>query len=142
MLFSLKKKSSQNILFSQKNTKMLFSLKKVEKHTILAGQGPRGAGPLFALPCGRPWNKLYVQLFPIFFRACFIFIIRKIKIFFTKYIQYCLSASFWQRFLRKGVPRGDLRPRMPQKPKLILETNYIQIQDDKGVRHKNCNQIK
>jgi len=39
-----------------KNTpkKMLFSSKKVEKHTIVAGQEGGGQGPPLALPCGRP----------------------------------------------------------------------------------------
>jgi hypothetical protein len=40
-----------NYLKTPKN--ILFSSKKVKKHTILAGQG--GQGPPLALPCGRPW---------------------------------------------------------------------------------------
>jgi len=43
----------KNILFALKTPKnILFSPKKVKKHTILAGQG--GQGPPLALPCGRP----------------------------------------------------------------------------------------
>ena len=36
----------------KKHLNILFSSKKVKKHTILAGQG--GQGPPLALPCGRP----------------------------------------------------------------------------------------
>jgi len=42
----------KNVLFPKKLKNILFSFKKVEKHTILAGQG--GQEPPLALPCGRP----------------------------------------------------------------------------------------
>jgi len=43
----------KNILFALKMPKnILFSFKKVEKHTILVGQG--GQVPSLALPWGRP----------------------------------------------------------------------------------------
>jgi len=43
----------KNILFALKMPKnILFSFKKVKKHTILVGQG--GQKPPLALPCGRP----------------------------------------------------------------------------------------
>jgi len=43
---------------------ILFSFKKVKKHTILAGQGG-GQVPPLALPCGRPcW-----QYYPIYGKA-------------------------------------------------------------------------
>jgi hypothetical protein len=50
----------QNILFSLKMPlNILFSFKKkVQKHTILAGQG--GQVPPLALPCGRPYFRVKI----------------------------------------------------------------------------------
>jgi len=45
----------KNILLALEMSKnILFSLKKVEKHTILAGQEGGGQVPSLFLPCGRP----------------------------------------------------------------------------------------
>jgi hypothetical protein len=49
-------RDGKNILFALKKLKViLFSFKKIDKHTFLVGQG-RGGGqvPPLALPCGRP----------------------------------------------------------------------------------------
>jgi len=53
-----------------KNAKnILFSFKKVEKHTILAGQGGGGRVPPLALTCGRPRVEIHRKILRICIRS-------------------------------------------------------------------------